>query len=399
LHQDALEPRIGFKVPSNLAGAAAHAWARALALGLQHGFRNAQVSLLAPTGTIGLLMDCDTTGIEPDYALVKQKKLAGGGQFKIVNGSIRPALTRLGYTGAEVDAMLAHVEQYEEIESAPHLKPEHQAVFDCASRCGKRGKRAIAPMGHIRMMAAAQPFLSGAISKTCNVSEETTSDEIEGLFVEAWRRGLKAIAIYRDNSKGCQILNGNAAGSPTPTPSVRKKLPKKRLGFTQEATIAGHKLYLRTGEYEDGTLGEIFIDMHKEGATLRSWANNFAIAISQGLQHGVPLAKLVKAFTFTRFEPAGQVQGHERVKMATSIIDYVFRVLAVEYLGRDDLAHLDEHGRPNGNGNGVSDTTRMKVAAAAAMSDAQTCPNCGNITKRTGTCSTCVTCGTTTGCT
>jgi ribonucleoside-diphosphate reductase alpha chain len=440
------------------------AWDEALALGEQHGFRNAQVSVVAPTGTIGLVMDCDTTGIEPDFALVKFKKLAGGGYFKIINQSVPAALETLGYrpseiaeiiayavghgslgqapginhtallghgfgaaeiekieaalpsafdirfvfnqwtlgedfcrntlgipaekladptfdllrhlgfTKAQIDAANDHVCGTMTVEGAPHLKAEHLPVFDCANICGKRGTRYLSVESHIRMMAAAQPFISGAISKTINMPNNATIDEVKAAYELSWSLGTKANALYRDGSKLSQPLASAlveddeeaaetlASGSPTEKAQVlvekviekvivkeivrnhREKLPERRRGYTQKAIVGGHKVYLRTGEYKDGTLGEIFIDMHKEGAGFRAMMNNFAIAVSVGLQYGVPLEEFVEAFTFTRFEPAGMVQGNETIKNATSILDYIFRELAVSYLDRTDLAHVTPAG-------------------------------------------------------
>jgi ribonucleoside-diphosphate reductase alpha chain len=434
--------------------AARAAWDKALMLGEQVGFRNAQVTVLAPTGTIGLVMDCDTTGIEPDFALVKFKKLAGGGYFKIVNGSVEPALRRLGYNEEQIraievfakgtatlegaphinratlkakgfdDAALAKIEsgllgafelqfafnrfslgddfcknvlgltdeqlgdfsfsllrdglgftqaQIDEasdvicgrmtLEGAPFLKDEHLPVFDCATPCGKHGARYIRPLAHIDMMAAAQPFLSGAISKTVNLPQSATIGDVKDSYRYAWERMVKAVAIYRDGSKLSQPLAGSydlggdtsddtSSTAPFQTPltiaekivyryiAKRRRMPDRRSGYTQKAVVGGHKVYLRTGEYKDGQLGEIFVDMHKEGAAFRSLMNNFAIAVSLGLQHGVPLEEYVEAFTFTRFEPNGPVVGHENIKMATSIIDYIFRELAVSYLGRYELAQV-----------------------------------------------------------
>jgi ribonucleoside-diphosphate reductase alpha chain len=418
-------------------------------LGEKHGFRNAQVSVLAPTGTIALVMDCDTTGIEPDFALVKFKKLAGGGYFKIINASIPPALARLGYSARQIDDIVrycrgtgslqgcphinpaslkakgftdeilrriedqlpstfelpfvfnrwtvgdefcrsqlhltqeqleapgfdllsvlgfsraqvaeanAHVCGTMTVEGAPHLKPEHYPVFDCANKCGKIGRRFLPAEAHIRMMAAAQPFISGAISKTINMPHEATIDDVKDAYTLSWRLMLKAIALYRDGSKLSQPLNTGtdaaepAAEEPRAEPvriaekivhryiGRRRRLPDRRAGYTQKARVGTHKIYLRTGEYEDGSLGEIFLDMHKEGAAFRSMTNCFAIAVSLGLQHGVPLEEYVDAFLFTRFEPNGIVQGNPHIKMATSIIDYIFRELAITYLGRHDLAHVE----------------------------------------------------------
>jgi len=432
--------------------AARRAWDRALELGTAYGFRNAQVTVIAPTGTIGLVMDCDTTGIEPDFALVKFKKLAGGGYFKIINQSLPPALQALGYTEAQIrdigaycaghqtlkgapfinhevlrqkgfdDAALERLEgslaqafeiqfvfnKYtlgEEfcrqklgiseaqladptfnmlktlgftqedvaaandyccgtmtVEGAPHLKLEHLPIFDCANRCGRIGQRYIAVDAHIRMMAAAQPFISGAISKTINMPADATLEDVKAAYLFAWKSMVKAVALYRDGSKLSQPLNASSDSGKgaEAAPSIatvaekvaervlvrylhkRRSLPARRGGYTQKAIIGGHKLYLRTGEYEDGTLGEIFLDMHKEGAAFRSLMNNFAIAISLGLQHGVPLEEFVEAFVFTRFEPNGPVKLNDRIKMATSIIDYIFRELAITYLERTDLSQVRE---------------------------------------------------------
>ncbi|MFW6074922.1 MAG: LAGLIDADG family homing endonuclease, partial [Chloroflexota bacterium] len=556
--------------PSGLLDSVRDSWDRALEWGEEWGYRNAQTTLLAPTGTIGLLMDCDTTGVEPDFALVKFKKLSGGGYFKIANQSIAPALHALGYrenqindiiryvlgtltldgaphvnrnslkerglTDADVDKInesLASVfelpfafnvwtlgeeamrrlglteeqwsrpdfdllraigfsrKQIEEanevicgmqtIEGAPHIKDEHLAVFDCANRCGKTGQRFIHYMGHIKMMAATQPFLSGAISKTINMPSEATIEDIEHAYMQGWELALKALALYRDGSKLSQPLSAKsdakhdedeeeeeatpepvaAAAGPITTNRegfrpVRRPMPARRRGYTQEARVAGHKLYLRTGEYEDGTLGEIFIDLHKEGATMRSLVNCFAIAVSKGLQYGVPLQEFVDTFTYTRFEPQGMVDGHPNIKMATSVIDYVFRALGYDYLGRTDLVQLpdDDHegiapehppvieaaatggletGRPvngeRGNGgNGSHDYEgEMEVVAVARfepagepaaqaaapspqgdggmsaqlsgmMGDAPMCDVCGHITVRNGSCYKCLNCGNSLGC-
>ncbi|MCC7230606.1 MAG: hypothetical protein IT203_09455, partial [Fimbriimonadaceae bacterium] len=484
--------------PSDMLKAAREAWDKALDLGEKHGYRNAQVTVIAPTGTIGLIMDCDTTGIEPDFALVKFKKLSGGGYFKIINQSIPPALDKLGYdaqqiddivrytvghkmlpgsprpsggegeggeggannlalsyqalltkgftpeilanveaqldnafelkfvfnkfslgeefcknilgftddqlndwsfdmllelgfTRAEVDAANEYVCGTMTIEGAPHLKPEHLPVFDCANKCGRKGQRYISAEGHIRMMAAAQPFLSGAISKTINLPSNATVREVNDAYWLSWTLGLKANALYRDGSKLSQPLNASTddaaaaileasiesvngrmgelengsdtyspinpfASSPTASQhdaiqeaaaklvyryiARRRTMPARRKGYTQKARVGGHKVYIRTGEFEDGQLGEIFIDMHREGAAFRSLMNCFAIAISLGLQYGVPLEEFVEAFVFTRFEPNGSVQGHDNIKMSTSVIDYIFRELALSYLGRTDLVQV-----------------------------------------------------------
>ncbi len=441
-----------------LAAAARRAWDEALELGERHGYRNAQATVIAPTGTIGLVMDCDTTGIEPDFALVKFKKLAGGGYFKIINRTVPQALLTLGYAETEIEDIIRYAvghgtlesapgvnhaalkakgfttatlqalesalasafdirfafnkwtlgedfctavlgftpaqlddvsfdmltalgfgrQQVEQantyccgamtLEGAPHLKPEHLPIFDCANPCGRIGKRFLSVDSHIRMMAAVQPFISGAISKTINMPNAATVEECKDAYMLSWRLGLKANALYRDGSKLSQPLAASllgdeedeieeiveapaAAKAPLVAERIverviervavaqRRRLPNRRKSYTQKAVVGGHKVYLHTGEYEDGRLGEIFIDMHKEGAAFRSLMNNFAIAISIGLQYGVPLEEFVEAFTFTRFEPNGMVEGNDTIKMATSVLDYIFRELAISYLGRNELAH------------------------------------------------------------
>ena len=464
------------------------AWDEALALGEKHGYRNAQVSVIAPTGTIGLVMDCDTTGIEPDFALVKFKKLAGGGYFKIINRSVPAALEKLGYASSEIEEIISyavghgtignapginhttlighgfgqneidkieaalpsafdirfvfnqwtlgeefctnvlgipteklnnpdfsllshlgftrkdidaandHVCGTMTLEGAPHLKEEHYSVFDCANPCGKKGKRFLNVDSHIYMMAAAQSFISGAISKTINMANDATIEDCQKAYELSWSLGIKANALYRDGSKLSQPLAAAlveddeeaeeilASGS-THDKAVtlaekiiekivikevargREKLPERRKGYTQKAIVGGHKVYLRTGEYEDGNLGEIFIDMHKEGAGFRAMMNNFAIAVSVGLQYGVPLEEFVDAFTFTKFEPAGMVQGNDSIKNATSILDYIFRELAVSYLDRTDLAHVKPEGAAfddlgRGQEEGVANVQEMTETAA-----------------------------------
>jgi ribonucleoside-diphosphate reductase alpha chain len=454
----------------NLIKAAKKAWENALMLGEKYGYRNAQATCIAPTGTIGLVMDCDTTGIEPDFALVKFKKLAGGGYFKIINQQVPEALKTLGYSEKQIsdiadyavgrgtlkdapgvnhaallkkgfdEASIAKIEQslasaFEikfafnkwslgedfcktklkltdaqlndfgfdmlaalgfskadidaaneyccgtmTVEGAPHLKDKHLAVFDCANPCGKIGKRFLSAQSHIHMMAAAQPFISGAISKTINMPNSATVEECKDAYMLSWKLCLKANALYRDGSKLSQPLNAaiaaeladvddeddrEMAAKTLRQPQViaeriveriihesqRRKLPERRKGYTQKAAVGGHKVYLRTGEYEDGKCGEIFIDMHKEGAAFRSLMNNFAIAISIGLQYGVPLEEF--------FEPSGMVEGNEAIKMSTSILDYIFRELAISYLGRNDLAHVDLGDiRSDTIGRGEGDSTR-----------------------------------------
>jgi len=533
LHREATRSIDPALAPREMRSAAIEAWDRAVAYGGLHGYRNSQATVLAPTGTIGLLMDCDTTGVEPDFALVKFKKLAGGGYFKIVNQSVPTALSRLGYDAQEIDRIIRyaigtgslanaphvnesalhakgitagelaaisrvlpnvldlrqafgrgivsdetltrlgvslaerekpdfnllaflgfteaqideanlHVCGAQTVEGAPGLKPEHLPVFDCANRCGPRGTRFIQPMGHVRMMSAVQPFISGAISKTVNLPHEATVEDVEQIYQESWRLGLKAVALYRDGCKLSQPLatgarkkeSGSTDGEAAPTPPKlhRRRLPRRRHGFTQEARIAGHKVFLRTGEYEDGSLGEIFIDMHKEGAAFRSMMNCFAIAVSMGLQYGVPLNDLVDQFCFTRFEPHGRVEGHENIKVSTSVIDYVFRVLGLEYENRTDLAHVIEEvpqgqlirrhatdmpvGKEHRDGPAPGITPARAVVAPAARSadpddagmaalasqnkrllgDAPACEICGHITIRNGTCYKCVNCGNSMGC-
>jgi len=566
--------------PPDFLAAARTSWDLALEQGEQHGYRNAQSSVIAPTGTIGLLMDCDTTGVEPDFALVKFKKLAGGGYFKIANQSVAPSLRHLGYeedqikdvveyivgtssidgaphinremlmdkgfddedlaklekalpavfelkhafnvftfgestlqrlgfgideytgwefnllkalgfTTAEITEANDHICGRQTIEGAPHIADEHLAVFDTANKNGKYGNRFIHHYGHIKMMAAAQPFISGAISKTINMPHEITVEDIEESYRMSWEWGLKAMALYRDGSKAAQPLNstsdegednedeapaltaavetekaihwGNLPSGISPTQAYhqgmkppRFLLPARRNGYNQEARIGGHKVFLRTGEYDDGTLGEIFIDLAKEGATLKGILSCFAIAVSKGLQYGVPLEEFVDTFTFQTFEPRGMVEGHPNIKMANSIVDYVFRALGVEYLERDELAQVPpdrdmqlpeppagmavEAGiqldltdavaeddveavkaavafldgpavssprSEAGMGSTAVKATETVLAGSAAMvdsalkenmGDAPVCSNCGHMTIRNGSCYVCLTCGDTTGC-
>jgi len=521
--------------PGELFEAAGKVWDLALEKGMQYGFRNAQVSVIAPTGTIGLVMDCDTTGIEPEFAIVKFKKLAGGGYFKIVNQSVHKALERLGYTPAQIDDIehyckghgtlsgspslnrqwlksrgfpddkieivesqleavfdirfafnkwilgedfcaalgfteeqlnnpdfdmllaLGATEQDAElandyicgtmtIEGAPHLKLEHLPVFDCASRCGRKGLRYIKHMAHVRMMSAVQPFISGAISKTVNMPGTATTVEIGEVFQAAWLQMVKAITIYRDGSKLSQPLNISSyqdldeiimlgteeSLDETKGPrevqerivervyhrSERRMLPKRRKGYIREAYVGGHKVFLRTGEYDDGSLGEVFIDMYKEGASFKGLLNCFAVLASKALQYGMPLEELVDSFTFTRFEPAGAVQGHNAIKNSTSILDYVFRSIGYDYLGRKDFVHVkavDEVLESNGE-NGHAQVAVPSLAVHAQPEHSATrnsqvyqakvqgytgeqCENCGSMrVKQNGTCKVCDDCGMTTGC-
>jgi ribonucleoside-diphosphate reductase alpha chain len=538
LHQDAAYAINRDQCPEQLWRAACEDWDEVVRLGGLFGYRNAQATVLAPTGTIGLLMDCDTTGVEPDFALVKFKKLAGGGYFKIVNQSVPEALRRLRYTEAQISEIVAYVsgtntllgaphvsrvslkqrgftdedlakveaaipgvfelnlafapwvlgkETYDRlgisadklarpgfnllkdlgfseaelleandvivgrmtIEGAPHLLDEHYPVFDCANRCGRTGERYLPPLSHVKMMAAVQPFLSGAISKTVNLPNDATVDEVRQIYEEGWRLGLKAVALYRDGCKASQPLSTSSkeksnepeakaaptvAVTPVPSSSTatrpeghRVRLPKKRSGFTQEAYVGGHKVFLRTGEYADGTLGEIFIDMHKEGAAFRSLMNCFAMSVSVGLQYGVPLETFVEQFTFTRFEPHGVVSGHANIKFSTSIVDYIFRVLGVEYLRRYDFAQVKPAEAPPTT---IEDPTVPKLVAPEVppasmlppapaeeaamprheahgaldaqleemMGDAPVCDGCGHITVRNGACYKCLNCGNSMGC-
>ncbi len=518
--------------PDYLLRAARTSWDEAVAMGEQYGYRNAQTTLIAPTGTIGLVMDCDTTGVEPDFAIVKFKKLAGGGYLKIINKSLDKALRRLGYSEAQIERIekyaLGHgtlqgapsinpeslkakgftdeevakldaeaaksfdiqfafntttipAETLERvgltadkiadsktnilaalgftkdeireanfyvggtmtIEGAPDLKDEHLAIFDCANKCGTLGKRYIAYKAHVGMMAAVQPFLCGAISKTINMPKNATIEDVAEVHWLSWKSCLKAVALYRDSSKLSQPLNSvtddesilaltedddtDEAGISAKTYSdaiarklLKQELPSQRYGFVQEARVGGHKIHLRTGEYPDGRLGEIFIDMYKEGAAYRSLVNCFAIAISKGLQYGVPLEEFVETFTYTRFEPAGVVEEHPNIKMATSLLDYIFRVLGYEYLGREDLVQIKENHakitRPAAFmgqatlpmttavvsemkvSKPITDTSKRSDAIRQGFTGDQ-CAACGSIKmKRNGSCLLCMDCGETTGC-
>jgi ribonucleoside-diphosphate reductase alpha chain len=364
-------------------------------------------------------MDCDTTGVEPEFSLVKWKKLAGGGHFKIINQSVPHALRRLGYTEDQVKEIQNYILEKGTIEGSPGLKEEHLPIFDCANRCGD-GVRFIDPMGHVRMMAAAQPFISGAISKTINMPNDTSVEDVEKLYVESWKLGLKAVALYRDGSKHSQPLNvgtsekqsEKAGGASEDSRGDRESLSAKRHGFTVETSVTGHKIFLRTGEYDDGRLGEIFIDMYKEGAAYRSLLNCFAIAVSIGLQYGVPLEKFVNSFTFTRFEPQGTTD-HPNIKICTSILDYIFRILGMEYLGRTDFVHLKPESleardkqeiivkqEPKSVGAAAAkpSKTSMSEHLAELMGDAPLCDLCGHVTVRNGACYKCINCGNSMGC-
>jgi ribonucleoside-diphosphate reductase alpha chain len=358
-HRSAVDAIPERHAPAALRKAAAEAWDRALAMGGKNGFRNAQVTVLAPTGTIGFLMDCDTTGIEPDIALVKYKQLAGGGMLKMVNNTVPLALKHMGYGEEAVSEIIDHIDRHDTIEGAPGLREEHLPVFDCAFRPAK-GERSIHHMGHIRMMSAVQPFISGAISKTVNVPKETTIDEIRGIYVEGWKQGLKAVAVYRDGSKRTQPLNVVRKKDDAPAamaqpaaaaPSLpnRHRLPATRPSITHKFDVANHEGYLNVGLYEDGTPGELFITMSKEGSTVGGMMDAFATAISLCLQYGVPLEALVKKFTHQRFEPSGMTANRD-IPFAKSIVDYVFRWLGLTFLEEYRKAHLPKTAEPAGAG-------------------------------------------------
>ncbi|MBI5622478.1 MAG: vitamin B12-dependent ribonucleotide reductase [Elusimicrobia bacterium] len=382
------------------------AWEEADALGSRRGFRNAQVTVLAPTGTIGLLMDCDTTGIEPDFALVKFKKLSDGGALKIVNQSVGRALARRGYAGEAVKRIEAHILATGGVEGARDLHDRHLAVFDCANPAFPGG-RFIAPMGHVRMMAAAQPFLSGAISKTVNLPHDATVQTIEDVFMQSWKLGLKAIALYRDGCKLSQPLSvaKNKASEVETATSIlqRRYLPTTRSGKTFEASLAGQKIYVRTGEYPDGRLGEVFVDFQKPGSPMQELLNCFSIMTSLALQYGVPLKEMVDRLTFTRFEPAGVVR-HPNIKRATSVMDLIFRLLGLAYLGREDLAHVppEKEGRPKEGSlpepSPVPPAGDRDAQLSEMMGDAPFCDSCGHVTVRSGSCYKCLNCGSSLGC-
>jgi ribonucleoside-diphosphate reductase alpha chain len=441
-HRDAVAEINTKVVPADLIAGAKQAWEEAVELGEDFGYRNAQATVLAPTGTIGFMMDCDTTGVEPDIALVKYKKLVGGGLMKIVNQTVPMALEKLGYTQPEVEAIIHYIDEHETIEGAPFLKEEHLPVFDCAFKPAQ-GERSIHYMGHIRMMGATQPFISGAISKTVNVPREATVEDIEKAYVESWRLGAKAISIYRDGSKRTQPLNTSKAGvadtrnnigtSPTEvirevvkiveTPK-RRKLPDERSAITHKFDIAGHEGYITVGLFDDGTPGEIFLTMAKEGSTISGFADAFAQAISYSLQYGVPLQVLVDKFSHARFEPSGMTKNPE-VRFAKSIVDYIFRWMATKFLNPEAQYNAGVNMKEpvvqgegdRGQGPGLAQATvgdaapvtpkvtveapAKKTSAFAAMQnqeDAPPCSTCGSIMIRSGSCYKCSNCGTTSGC-
>jgi ribonucleoside-diphosphate reductase alpha chain len=408
MHWNAVAAIDSKRIPPALFHAAEECWRLAYETGSLTGFRNAQVTVLAPTGTIGFMMDCDTTGIEPDLALVKYKKLVGGGVIKIVNNTVPQALIKLGYTPEQTEAIVTHIDSTGTIEGAPHVKPEHLPVFDCSFR-PQNGTRFIHHMGHVRMMAAVQPFISGAISKTINMPEESTVEDIMNAYVESWRLGLKAVAIYRDGSKRVQPLSsgtgkGEKKGAvPSTQQQVvekivyrpqRRKLPDERQSVTHKFSIGGHEGYITVGLYEDGTPGEVFISMAKEGSTISGLMDTLATSISYGLQYGVPLKFFVDKFSHVRFEPSGWT-GNPQVPYAKSIIDYIFRWLGARFLG---ITEASEAG----------DTPKLRVTEpdpqttlpfeANVASDAPLCSECGSIMTRNGSCYKCENCGGTSGC-
>jgi ribonucleoside-diphosphate reductase alpha chain len=410
-----IDPKL---VPEDLLQAAQECWDLVVLEGAANGFRNAQTSVLAPTGTIGFMMDCDTTGVEPSFALVNFKKLVGGGMMKIVNNTVVPALSRLGYSDEHIRDITRYIDENGMVEGAPHMKPEHLPVFDCASR-PQRGTRSIHYMGHIKMMSAVQPFISGAISKTVNVPESITAEDIEKLYMQAWRLGVKAIAIYRDNSKKTQPLNVTSGAKAKPEKNefkpVRRKLPSERQAITHKFAIAGHEGYITVGMYEDGQPGEIFLVMAKEGSAISGLMDSFATAISMALQYGVPLRVLIDKFAHVRFEPSGHT-GNPEVPFAKSIVDYIFRWLASKFLPVEEQAQTGVHVRKKPEGSAGGAATGAPAAGAAvkpnagpvvslgdykamyALDDAPSCAGCGSLMVRNGACYKCMNCGETSGC-
>jgi ribonucleoside-diphosphate reductase alpha chain len=420
-HREAMRDINARNVPSDLYVAARASWDDVVELGEQFGFRNAQATVLAPTGTIGFMMDCDTTGVEPDIALVKYKKLVGGGLMKIVNQTVPMALRRLGHSSAEIEAIVDYIDKHETIEGAPGLRQSHLPVFDCAFKAAN-GQRSIHYMGHIKMMGATQPFISGAISKTVNVPKDASVDEIMQAYIESWKLGAKAISIYRDGSKRTQPLNtskdkpaGDAQASAVTRP-VRRKLPDERQAITHKFDIAGHEGYITVGLFEDGQPGEIFLVMAKEGSTISGFADAFAQAISYALQYGVPLQALVDKFSHVRFEPSGMTRNPD-VRFAKSIVDYIFRWMATKFLSPEAQFHAGVNGREleeNGTGHTLTPAadappafsgpssqaipSRSPFSTIQNQEDAPPCSTCGSIMIRSGACYKCVNCGNTSGC-
>jgi ribonucleoside-diphosphate reductase alpha chain len=415
MHKAAAEALSAAGVPADLFESARAVWTDALRAGERWGYKNAQVTVLAPTGTIAFMMDCDTTGVEPDIALVKYKKLVGGGLLKIVNQTVPMALQRLGYSDGQITSIIAHVDEHETIEGAPGLRPEHLPVFDCAFRA-RNGTRSIHWMGHVRMMGAVQPFLSGAISKTVNLPEDATVQDIVMAYTEGWRLGLKALAVYRDGSKRTQPLNaGKDEAQKKETVEarpVRRKLPDERQAVTHKFSIAGHEGYLTVGLYEDAQPGEIFLKMAKEGSTVSGLMDTIATMTSIALQYGVPLKALVDKFSHTRFEPAGFTNNRE-IPMAKSITDYVFRYLGNRYMRGETLSPDEQETQAESQGlspvrvavaGGSVDVEKRPQNGASVsfaivnQADAPACSMCGSIMVRNGACYKCVNCGGTSGC-
>jgi ribonucleoside-diphosphate reductase alpha chain len=402
---------------ADVVDAARATWDDAVKLGRVHGYRNAQATVLAPTGTIGLMMDCDTTGIEPDLALVKYKKLVGGGLLKIVNGTVPAALRKLGYDSKEVKDIVEYIDENDTIEGAPQLLEEHLKVFDCAFKPVK-GMRSIAPMGHVRMMAAVQPFISGSMSKTVNLPTEATVEDIQQTYMESWKLGLKCIAIYRDGCKRSQPLSTSLdKEKKKPAPgeveyrAMRRKLPDERKAVTHKFDIQGHEGYLTVGLFEDGQPGELFVTMAKEGSTISGLMDAFATQTSYALQFGVPLKFMVDKFSHMRFEPSGFTKNKE-IPIAKSIVDYIFRWMASHFMSVEDQdeAGVVRRDAPAAQAAATAETmpsNELKVIATPANgiqkiafinTDAPACPDCGAITVRSGSCYKCLNCGATTGC-
>ncbi|MFQ5903222.1 MAG: vitamin B12-dependent ribonucleotide reductase, partial [Candidatus Binatia bacterium] len=403
-------------VPLDLLTAAREVWDLACEEGEKYGVKNSQISVLAPTGTIAFMMDCDTTGVEPDIALIKYKKCVGGGHFKIVNNTVPSALKRLGYDLKQIQEIVEYIDEHETIEGAPHLKDEDLPVFDCAFK-PRKGSRSIHYMGHLRMMGAAQPFISGAISKTINMPSNVTVEEIMQAYIEAWKLGLKAVAIYRDGSKRTQPLNTSKEESKAPKAETkesrpfRRRLPDERKSITHKFDIAGHEGYITAGMYGDGQPGEIFITMSKEGSTISGLMDSFATAISMALQYGVPLRVLVDKFSHMRFEPSGFTKNPD-IPMAKSIMDYIFRWLATKFLdgeaqkevgivkGEQEEGAVSKkvlHLTPQGPRGGAPVATISSVTSLYQQ-DAPPCPDCGAIMIRSGACYKCMNCGAVSGC-
>ncbi|MGH2567053.1 MAG: vitamin B12-dependent ribonucleotide reductase, partial [Bacteroidota bacterium] len=396
-------------VPGELWEASANVWKDLVRLGKQHGIRNSQATVLAPTGTIGFMMDCDTTGVEPDIALVKYKKLVGGGLMKIVNQTVPEALRKLGYDEEQIEHIVAFIDKNDTIEGAPHLKEEHLPVFDCAFK-PQNGKRTIDYMGHIKMMSATQPFLSGAISKTVNMPTEVTSEEIMNAYTEAWRLGLKAIAVYRDGCKRTQPLStsmdsGNKKETKAVKQPARRRLPDERQSITHKFSIAGHEGYITVGMFEDGMPGEVFITMSKEGSTISGLMDSFATATSISLQYGVPLRVMVDKFSHARYEPSG-FTGNPDIPIAKSISDYIFRWLGMKFLreenGNGEVAQTttsaNDDARRRSSVKANPSIERNEKVVFETQSDAPPCNECGSIMIRSGSCYKCLECGSTSGC-